>query len=243
MLDLLDKHEVRFHWVKGHADNPYNNRCDELGGRANTRNTSEEPDFMERMRRARNGMLGFYYVVTACGAVLCLRRDAARVQSAARAGGGACVPLASHMCCTGVCRICGRCTCSRSCSTGLCSRRCRLPACSAGTILCRTGIRSCTSCPASCSRRWARWCTFPCKPGHRARAGGRGQCAALFTWVFAVLSAVLWEIWEYIVSLSGADPQQVAATGVGDTMQDMSVCTLGGLFTAALVLEVPAAFG
>lgn len=21
---------VRFHWVKGHADNPYNNRCDEL---------------------------------------------------------------------------------------------------------------------------------------------------------------------------------------------------------------------
>ena len=30
LLDLLDKHEVRFHWVKGHADNPYNNRCDEL---------------------------------------------------------------------------------------------------------------------------------------------------------------------------------------------------------------------
>mgnify|MGYP000542022682 CR=1 FL=1 len=28
LLDLLDKHEVRFHWVKGHADNPYNNRCD-----------------------------------------------------------------------------------------------------------------------------------------------------------------------------------------------------------------------
>lgn len=22
--------QVRFHWVKGHADNPYNNRCDEL---------------------------------------------------------------------------------------------------------------------------------------------------------------------------------------------------------------------
>ena len=30
LLDLLDRHEVRFHWVKGHADNPYNNRCDEL---------------------------------------------------------------------------------------------------------------------------------------------------------------------------------------------------------------------
>ena len=30
LLDLLDKHAVQFHWVKGHADNPYNNRCDEL---------------------------------------------------------------------------------------------------------------------------------------------------------------------------------------------------------------------
>lgn len=30
LLDLLDVHQVKFHWVKGHADNPYNNRCDEL---------------------------------------------------------------------------------------------------------------------------------------------------------------------------------------------------------------------
>ncbi|TCJ12051.1 ribonuclease HI [Flaviaesturariibacter flavus] len=28
--DLAQKHTVRFVWVKGHADNPYNNRCDEL---------------------------------------------------------------------------------------------------------------------------------------------------------------------------------------------------------------------
>ncbi len=27
---LLQKHQVRLHWVKGHADNPYNNRCDSL---------------------------------------------------------------------------------------------------------------------------------------------------------------------------------------------------------------------
>lgn len=27
---LYKKHQVRFVWVKGHADNPYNNRCDEL---------------------------------------------------------------------------------------------------------------------------------------------------------------------------------------------------------------------
>ena len=30
LLNLLDKHDVRCHWVKGHADNPYNNRCDAL---------------------------------------------------------------------------------------------------------------------------------------------------------------------------------------------------------------------
>lgn len=30
LLVLLDQHDVRFHWVKGHAENPYNNRCDEL---------------------------------------------------------------------------------------------------------------------------------------------------------------------------------------------------------------------
>ncbi len=30
---------------------------------------------MERMRRARNAMLIFYYVFTACGAVFCLQRD------------------------------------------------------------------------------------------------------------------------------------------------------------------------
>lgn len=30
VLDLLDRHEVTLHWVKGHADNPYNNRCDKL---------------------------------------------------------------------------------------------------------------------------------------------------------------------------------------------------------------------
>jgi len=30
LLDLYDYHTVALHWVKGHADNPYNNRCDEL---------------------------------------------------------------------------------------------------------------------------------------------------------------------------------------------------------------------
>ena len=30
LLELLEIHQVSFHWVKGHADNPYNNRCDEI---------------------------------------------------------------------------------------------------------------------------------------------------------------------------------------------------------------------
>ena len=28
--ELSKKHKIRFKWVRGHADNPYNNRCDEL---------------------------------------------------------------------------------------------------------------------------------------------------------------------------------------------------------------------
>ena len=30
LLELTAKHEMHYHWVKGHADNPNNNRCDEL---------------------------------------------------------------------------------------------------------------------------------------------------------------------------------------------------------------------
>ena len=30
LLELTAMHEMRYHWVKGHAENPKNNRCDEL---------------------------------------------------------------------------------------------------------------------------------------------------------------------------------------------------------------------
>ena len=30
LLILTEKHEIHYHWVKGHAENPKNNRCDEL---------------------------------------------------------------------------------------------------------------------------------------------------------------------------------------------------------------------
>ena len=30
LLSLADLHQIRCHWVKGHAENEHNNRCDEL---------------------------------------------------------------------------------------------------------------------------------------------------------------------------------------------------------------------
>ena len=30
LLELTAQHEMYYHWVKGHAENPYNNRCDEM---------------------------------------------------------------------------------------------------------------------------------------------------------------------------------------------------------------------
>ena len=30
LLNLTEKHEMHYHWVKGHADNEKNNRCDQM---------------------------------------------------------------------------------------------------------------------------------------------------------------------------------------------------------------------
>ena len=30
LLTLTHQHQMHYHWVKGHADNPMNNRCDEM---------------------------------------------------------------------------------------------------------------------------------------------------------------------------------------------------------------------
>ena len=30
LLELTHVHQLRYHWIKGHADHPMNNRCDEL---------------------------------------------------------------------------------------------------------------------------------------------------------------------------------------------------------------------
>ena len=30
LLELTERHTMHYHWVKGHADNPNNNRCDQM---------------------------------------------------------------------------------------------------------------------------------------------------------------------------------------------------------------------
>ena len=42
LIVLLDKHQVKFHKVKGHADNEFNNRCDKLAREATQRIISEQ---------------------------------------------------------------------------------------------------------------------------------------------------------------------------------------------------------
>ena len=37
LLDLTARHEMRYHWVRGHAGNPYNERCDALAVAARER--------------------------------------------------------------------------------------------------------------------------------------------------------------------------------------------------------------
>ncbi len=70
------------------------------------------------------------------------------------------------------------------------------------------------------------------KPGRTIEAAD-APLASLFAGMFAVASAALWEIYEFALSFWGIDPQQTARTGVGDTMWDIIVCTIGGLLTAA----------
>ena len=72
---------------------------------------------------------------------------------------------------------------------------------------------------------------YYCKPGRRKEAAD-APVVSMFAAMFAMSSAVLWEIYEYTLSQFGPDPQLVAMTGVNDTMQDMIVCTIGGFITA-----------
>jgi len=44
LVPLLETHKVRFIWIKGHAENEYNNRCDELATTQAQRQRSEMKD-------------------------------------------------------------------------------------------------------------------------------------------------------------------------------------------------------
>ena len=46
--ELSKKHKLRFRWVRGHADNPYNNRCDELATSAADGKNLDVDIFYER---------------------------------------------------------------------------------------------------------------------------------------------------------------------------------------------------
>lgn len=45
--ELSQKHHIRFHWVKGHAENPFNNRCDILATTAADGTDLEVDTFFE----------------------------------------------------------------------------------------------------------------------------------------------------------------------------------------------------
>lgn len=52
-IPLYNKHKIKFHWVKGHADNPYNNRCDQLATRAADSGRLKKDEVFEREYYAR----------------------------------------------------------------------------------------------------------------------------------------------------------------------------------------------
>lgn len=57
-----------------------------------------------------------------------------------------------------------------------------------------------------------------------------------FSFCFAQFTAVLWEIFEFVSGrITGHDSQNVAATGVADTMEDMIACMLGSLLMSAVI--------
>ena len=183
---------------------------------------------MERMRRVRNGTLIFYYVFTVCAAVLCLLREAT-VYNALLVLAAFLLPVVPHVL----------------------YRLCHLRPVYLLEIVFDWFVLAAVSFASlfggyELMPYWDKSLPFLSgfllavlgtavyfaqKPGHALDSADAFN-AALYTWMFAMMSAVLWEIWEYLVSFSGADPQQVALTGVGDTMGDIIVCTVGGLITA-----------
>ena len=47
LYSLLQENEINFRWIKGHADNPFNNRCDQLATNAAINNGREIDHYYE----------------------------------------------------------------------------------------------------------------------------------------------------------------------------------------------------
>ena len=47
LYSLLQENEINFRWIKGHADNPFNNRCDQLATNAAINNGHEIDHYYE----------------------------------------------------------------------------------------------------------------------------------------------------------------------------------------------------
>lgn len=56
-LRIYKQHKVRFVWVKGHADNPYNNRCDQLAVAAATGDKLLVDEYFEATENENNNTL------------------------------------------------------------------------------------------------------------------------------------------------------------------------------------------
>lgn len=56
-IPLYKKHRVKMQWVKGHANNPYNNRCDELATMAADSGNWLIDDGFELSEKSKNGLL------------------------------------------------------------------------------------------------------------------------------------------------------------------------------------------
>lgn len=56
-LRIYKQHKVRFVWVKGHADNPYNNRCDQLAVAAATGTNLLVDEYFEATENENNNTL------------------------------------------------------------------------------------------------------------------------------------------------------------------------------------------
>ena len=56
-LRIYKQHKVRFVWVKGHADNPYNNRCDQLAVAAATGDKLLVDEYFESTENENNNTL------------------------------------------------------------------------------------------------------------------------------------------------------------------------------------------